>query len=547
MTRLQKFINQIVWFWSGITWKGKFIGTAIRDWFVDAYIRFVVGAMEKMEVDWLAKLAPMLKKAEDTEAVPPELQPILDEMKKPGSFIGAGLMGMAGSTAAGGLISSTIGPWLLLLQYQIQRLAKQFRLPLGSIIEAMRRGITQFGDVKSDYLDQGLTEDRFNLLFEVSKLLLATGELQELLRRGEIDPDEFKARMLKLGYDEKDIPELEKLKDIIPPLPDMTRFADFGSFDPHIIALWREYYDAPGWISEPMAKIGISNEPPNDWANKYWFSHWRQPGRFELGELHRRFLLDPGARSRFEAGDTGADAAQDELVKNAYLTQGFSAFWQGLLLKLVEQPLTRVDVRRMHKLGLLTDVELSVAYRAVGYYGENNAKMVEFTKAYNSRTTTEADRDLTKSDILRLFADRVIGEVEAHDMLLELDYDEDEIAYLLDLYTRETALKTHDLTLSQVKELYQLGMRTKAQVTQFLEAFGYDKDEILALYELWDWTKPLKVSRPTRTQLDKFLGEGIITVETWSAEYTALGYEMRYQEWYFALMIESGEYPPGGD
>lgn len=538
MSRLSRFMQRIgdlilsVW-------------SPIFDWYAATLARFLMIVMEEVEKDFQPRLKRMIEKVEETGKVPEEMQPLLDEIKEPGSPIAAFLGQSVGGAATGGIISSWLGPWLMLLQYEVQRLANQTRMPPGAAIDATLRNPELWDHMRSDLRDQGWDDPRIDVLKLLAKTLLATGELQELLRRGEITREDFDQRMAKLGYDEKDIPEMEKLKDIIPPLPDMTRFADFGSFDPFIIALWREYYDAPGWITEPMAKIGISNEPPNDWANKYWFSHWRQPGRFELGELHRRFLLDPGARARFEAGDLGADAAQDELVKNAYLTQGFSAFWQGLLLRLVEQPLTRVDVRRMHKLGLLTDLELSVAYRAVGYYGENNAKMVEFTKAYNSRTTTAADRDLTKSDILRLFADRVIGEVEAHDMLLELDYDEGEIAYLLDLYRQGTVTKTRDLVLSQVKQLYQLGLRTKGQVTAFLEKFGYDAAEITALYELWDWTKPPPVKRPTRTQLDKFVGEGIIDLDTWSAEYTALGYEMRYQEWYFELMVTSGDYPPG--
>jgi hypothetical protein len=227
-------------------------------------------------------------------------------------------------------------------------------------------------------------------------------------------------------------------------------------------------------------------------------------------------------------------------VKNAYLTQGFSSYWQDLLLKLVEEPLTRVDIRRMHKLGLLTDAELSKAYKAVGFYGENNQRMVEFTKRYNQGTTVAGDRDLTKTDILRLFGERIITETEARTRLSELDYSADEISYLLDLYSQDAAIKTRDLTLTQVKNLYQMGLRNKTEVTQFLTKFGYDSDEILAIYDLWDWEKPAKTARPTRAQLDSFIANGIIDLQTWSDEYGALGYDMKYQEWYFALLVETG-------
>ena len=527
MTRLTRFIqntvNSFLDFWRGVEWgppgEEKFIGTAIRDWMIDGLADFVSTVMKSFEIDWIPLVKNVIKEAEDTGKIPPALKPITDELKEPSKQVAAFLGQSMGATATGGIISSTIGPWLKELEYSILRSVQTFRLPPAAIIEAIRRGEELARGWPIEYEEQGITQERFDLLYEVSKVLIATEQLLELLRRGEIDSVEFKDRMLKLGYDENDVPEIEKLKDIIPPLPDMTRFADFGAFDPTIIELWREFYDAPDWIKGPMAKIGITGE----WADKYWFSHWRQPGRFELGELHRRFLID------------------DNLVKNAYLTQGYSSFWQDLLLRLVEEPLTRVDIRRMHKLGLLTDQELSDAYHAVGYYGANNEKMVEFTKAYNSRTATEADRELTKTDILRLFADRILTEVDARDMLADLDYGPEEISYLLDLYTEDAAIKTRDLTLSQVRQLYQLGLRTKGQITPFLEKFRFSKDEIIDLYDLWDWEKPPKVSRPTRAQLDKFLASEIIPWDTWVEEYRGLGYDDRYIQWYFDLLYKTGK------
>ncbi|GAH44521.1 unnamed protein product, partial [marine sediment metagenome] len=116
------------------------------------------------------------------------------------------------------------------------------------------------------------------------------------------------------GYDEDRLNIFKELAKIIPPLADMVRFADFGSFDPKIIELWREFYDAPLWITEPMALLGITNEPGRDWANKYWFSHWRQPGRFELGEIYRRGLLGKPLIGQDEIGGGATIGEAEKLV-----------------------------------------------------------------------------------------------------------------------------------------------------------------------------------------------------------------------------------------
>lgn len=255
------------------------------------------------------------------------------------------------------------------------------------------------------------------------------------------------------GFDEKRLEAVKELVNIIPPLADMVRFADFGSFDPKIIEKWREFYDAPGWIREPMSLIGITGE----WADKYWFSHWRQPGRFELGELHRRGLID------------------DETVKTAYLTQGFSAFWQNLLLELVKEPWTRVDVRRMWDMRTIDEAQLRKAYQAVGYYDEQLEGMILWTKVYvafpdlMARWTkgwitiddvraeltglgmpaerveemiqtkikaaeperVEEGRALTKTEIYKGVKKDLITWEEGVELLMDLGYDEDEADYIL--------------------------------------------------------------------------------------------------------------------
>ncbi|GAH44616.1 unnamed protein product, partial [marine sediment metagenome] len=138
------------------------------------------------------------------------------------------------------------------------------------------------------------------------------GETTNLWLRG--FPDEAEAErwfedLKDQGFDDRRVEAIKELAHIIPPLADMVRFADFSAFDEEVIAAWREFYDAPEWIKKPFELIGVTG----DWADKYWFSHWIQPGRYELGELHRRELVD------------------DDGVKLAYKTMGYSAYWQDLL------------------------------------------------------------------------------------------------------------------------------------------------------------------------------------------------------------------------
>jgi len=258
------------------------------------------------------------------------------------------------------------------------------------------------------------------------------------------------------GWNDKRLDALKELLNIIPPLADMVRFADFGSFDETIIAKWKEFYDAPDWIKQPFSLLGITGE----WANKYWFSHWQQPGRFELGELYRRGLID------------------DDIVKKAYLTQGFSSYWQDKLLELVKAVPTRVDVRRWWDMRTINEEELRDLYQRQGYFGDDLDKYVTWTKVYTDfpdliarykngwitedevlaqliedgmpedrakvmletkfkkpvqmeRVTKE--RDLTKAEIVKGVKKEIIPWELGADLLQDMGYDEAEADYILDI------------------------------------------------------------------------------------------------------------------
>lgn len=633
MTRLDKLLGYVKGF-------AESVGDQMGAWASSVMSGFMRHQMEQFEKDFAERIRPMLEAAESGKSPEEVLATIRAELDNPTSQIGAFLGQTAGGIAAGGLISSTIGPFLLIMQYQVQRLARQWRFdPLMALAVYIRgEGKTTSGDLpfkdlaRADILDSGMDEGRWQALLHTAWTRMEADDIILLRRRGVLTTAEYYPLMDELGYGRGTAESLYESREVYPPPADMTRFADFGAFDPVIIEMWQEYYNAPGWIRDPMESIGITGE----WPNKYWFSHWHQPGRYELGELHRRRLIHPTD-----------DAVQDDLVKKAYLTQGFSAFWQDKLLGLVENPLTRVDTRRMHRVGELSMAELSEAYRAVGFYGENNRRMVDFTLKYN----LEGERLLTKGDILGSLRKGIIAESAARDMLSVLGYAKEDIDILIaeppaaeleatrtltltqlrQLYERnlrpwadiapflgalgfspadiaairalwswekplEDKEKTRDLTLSHVRQLYERGLQPRGQISAWLAGMGYDSGEILSLFNIWDWEKPLEISaktrdltlthvrqlyelglrtrsevaawlaamgydagevkdllgiwdweappkikQPSRADLDRFLSNAVIGFFDWVAEYQAQGWGDKYIGWYFSDLVARGK------
>ncbi|MBA7583151.1 hypothetical protein ES708_25091 [subsurface metagenome] len=331
-------------------------------------------------------------------------------------------------------------------------------------------------------------------------------------------------------------------------MADMVRFADFSAFDPDVIAKWRQFYDAEPWITEPFSLIGITNEPPRDWANKYWFSHWRQPGRYELGDMYRRGLLGTPLIGGEEIGEPGGPGEAEETIKLAYKTMGYSSFWQDALLQLVREVPTRVDVRRWWDMRTIDEAELRSIYQRQGYFGKDLANYVLWTKVYvafpdlitrwkNGWITegdvrselsalgmlperveemiqtkikpaqperTEKERDLTKSEIVKGVKKEYITWDEGIDLLVDLGYDPTEADFILSIWVAVEAGSPE--TFAEFKELTQKWRRSVGK-----EAAPVPKELKAAADEVVRITKDIEaLKRAIKDEEAKLVGEEIL-------------------------------------
>jgi len=484
--------------------------------------------MEGLEVEAKDDTSEIISKIKDhpqATGIPRNLLNRIDS--KPHAWQ-AIILVLAGAFIIVPMVLGLAKPLANLLEYEQHRALNDARYDPQSATGIWYRAPHESGLVESDLRDLGWTMERIKLYRELFRPLLDPESVRQLTLRFPAGATGYRAQLEKQGYAPETIEALEKLHPIVPPLPDMTRFADFGSFDPDIIAAWRDYYDAPGWITEPFRLLGVTNEGELDWANKYWFSHWVQPGRFELGEMHRRGLLGgrPLGATRPETEKERAEA--DEIVRKAYLTQGYSGFWQTRLLDLVSENLTRVDVRRMHKIGVIDDEQLSDAYHRLGYYGANNEHMVAFTKQYNAT----ADRDLTATEILKAYQRKTIDRDTALELLREIGYGEDEADFKLIAEDAGTSEAERTLSEAKLKTLYLAGIMPKVEATGELQAKGYDAQEIAYLFTLWDLDSVVAARLPTRSELSHFLAEGILSEGEFTSWMTRIGYPPQHIDWY---------------
>ncbi len=276
------------------------------------------------------------------------------------------------------------------------------------------------------------------------------------LYKGEGLPEELINDLRDQGWSEERIKLSIEDSKVVPPLADMVRFADYSSFDPEVIEKWREFYDAPDWIREPFKQIGLVGE----WANLYWFSHWRQPGRFELGEMHRRGLID------------------DDAVKLAYRTMGYSPYWQDLLLDLVKAVPTRVDVRRFWDMRTIDEDRLREIYHARGYYGKDLEDYVLWTKVY-----------VAFPDLISRYKNAWITAEEAKAELIGLGMPEDRAEEMwqtkfANVAAPERVEGTKQLTRALIIKGAKLEQIDKEQTLALLKGLNYGDFEAEFIYSI---------------------------------------------------------------
>ncbi|KKK61280.1 hypothetical protein LCGC14_3015910, partial [marine sediment metagenome] len=130
----------------------------------------------------------------------------------------------------------------------------------------------------------------------------------------------------------------------IPPVADIITMAVREAFTPDVAARFGQYEDFPEDFEKYAAMKGLSSE----WAKRYWAAHWNLPSPQQGFQMLHRGVIDK--------------ADLNMLLK----ALDVMPFWRDKLTQIAYRPLTRVDVRRMYREGVLDEGEVFQSYLKQG-------------------------------------------------------------------------------------------------------------------------------------------------------------------------------------
>jgi len=349
---------------------------------------------------------------------------------------------------------------------------------------------------------------------------------------------------------------------------DLVRFALREVWDPtrrpELLA-----ENAPLQYYQWMLEQGYPPERAADW----WASHWVLPSVGQLNEMMHRRVIN--------------EATWDRFVKY----NDFDPTVRPWLKKISYNPYTRVDIRRMYDLGLVTRQEVKDNYLDLGYDEEHAEKMTVWTLAYvlavemraryskgwvteaevrtalletgmpaervndylekiikaDASERTAKERDLTKTDITRSVKKGLLTKDEGIERLIDLGYAEDEAAFIVDITVTESISEEieadRELSKADIIKGLALGYFTEVQGLEMLQKLGYDKTEAQYIIDIRVPAKKpekLVVERDlTKAEIVKGVKKEIISWDQGKNMLMDEGYDEWESDYILAINVEA--------
>ena len=414
---------------------------------------------------------------------------------------------------------------------------------------------------------QGFDADNAGKIYDLTRELLTLADLAQLKIRGEIDFGQYVEKTGEAGFDVKDAeyaiklteqrlpPQAvitalwrklrfnggkEKIKDELrqqgwtddridlmiktalyyPSAQDWVYFARRDIFNPDAVKKFGYDEDYPAAQEKDVAKIGMS---PDHWKY-YWRAHWRDLGTGEVFTMLHRGIIDDDEALLLLRTSNFAPRLAEKLMKAAY------------------SPYSRVDVRRMFKLGVLDKDDVKKNYQSLGYDEAHAQKLADFTEKWAKDTPTNEQTDedkrreelkgLTKTAIIKEYKDAYLTKDETKKYLTDLGFS-DEVANLyINMTDYENAADKTDAYVKILHRMYLNGVIGYNSLSDALDKLNIPARQKDYYTDLWDLERENKPNQPSKTELIKFYKKGIINRATFIDEMGNLGYSKKYINWY---------------
>ncbi len=410
-------------------------------------------------------------------------------------------------------------------QVNLQVYAKEFPFALmdaETSARAWRRGFIDKDTARDQLQRAGFSKDRADIMLNVTEIFPAPVDSfamwhREIAKEAELD-DVLKAQ----GFNEAWATRMKEASFIIPPVGDIITMAVREAFSPQIAERFGQFEDFPADFSKWAQAQGLTEE----WAKRYWAAHWALPSPrqgFEM--LHRGVIDESDLNLLMRALDV-------------------MPFWRDKLTAIAFSPFTRVDIRRMHKVGVLTEPEVNRAYKDIGYNEDKAKRLTDFTIALNAPASADDEVELTtlsRSSIVNFFGDGLLERQRAVTMLTDLGYSTDAANLFLSSAELDEERKERKAEITLTLDLAKARVITLEDAEVRLSRLGLETTEITKAISTLIREKQRRTKLPSRSEAEKMYRVGAITLDEYRELLAAFGYSEKWTEAFVTVLTTTKE------
>lgn len=485
------------------------------------------------------------------------------------TMLGQAVTGQAVGIGLGGLLTN-------LLQPAVGRaIAGSPHLPLSvsDAVQALVRGLADGVDARFDVLQQGMDDNRLDVMKELARPRLSPGMWQDAVNRGLASYDFAQLNLQHLGYSP---PDAQHILDMRRTLHSPQELADLVTFG--VLTEEQAAGDA--------AKSGMTRED----FHTLVLGNGQPPSTSDLMEAYRRKIIDKrrlergitqgpvrnewfdmleslryqpmsvaaaieaavqghitDAQSRDIAEQNGLlpehwqplydtagnppgvqemiDMWQRGVIDRATLVQGIRESrlknkWIEPVIAAGETQLPQDTIRHLVSLNLLTAEQGTALLLKRGYAPDIAAALIKEAHA----TKTQQTRELSAAQIVALYENQAIDQASALDMLTAHGYDADTANQLLQLADLRHAKTYQDQVISRVRAAYLASRIDEATAATDMDALRVPPGQRDSLLALWELEKAIPTKQLTEAQLRAAARASIITWPQYAAKLESLGY-----------------------
>ena len=307
--------------------------------------------------------------------------------------------------------------------------------------------------------------------------------------------------------------------------------------------------DAFYTVNQIAEVIGLSPE----WLANYWRSHWELPSVGQAFQMYWRTVKRPltgffpeGAGRVTLEGETQPlndyyTVISKETLEQLMLTKDILPYFIPKLQEIAYHPISRVDVRRIYSTipDKFTIQDVEIAYRNLGYSPENAKLIAEWIEQLYSNEKKEAvkkERDLTKSMVLSMFDDYLMGYDDSLQYLKDMGYDDVEADLIMIQAKTNREIDELKVELRTITDRVTRGVITKEQALDTIAAMGLPNDLMLQQLQKIDKAViDIQSKTPSLAELKAFAKAGVLPREGFISGLNSLGILPSWQPYYVSM------------